>query len=279
MYEEQFDHVLHLLNYNEKVKLTFALRKLDHFEEGEHIYNFAPSFQEVMVMILNRMAPDNDLDLCDWYDRERESDDRLIHTSRTLYAIKNKLLDEFIVSELNLDMSKVSEELEQQFIRPLNGFNYTQEEYAKLPIAQAQQESRQAVCLFADLLAYIEHTRQQLFEAYEYQLAQNILPARLADILRSTRKLPPQSSLQAVILERVRVTSLTIHELTFTITGRLTFDRHAAQAEYSAGVTWYKFRLTTHDSSDYPDTDVTNIPRLEWLGRKVHTAHDELPKQ
>ncbi|ANF95594.1 hypothetical protein [Paenibacillus bovis] len=278
MYEEQFDHVLHLLNYNEKVKLTFALRKLDHFEEGEHIYNFALSFQEVMIMILDRIAPDKDLYLCDWYDREQENDEELIHIARILYAIKNKLLDEFIMNELNLDMSKVSEELEQRFIRPLNDFNYTQEEYARLPIAQAQQESRQAVCLFADLLAYIEHTRQQLFEAYEYQLAQNILPARLADILRSTRKLPPQSSLQAVVLERVRITSLTIHELTFTITGRLTFDRHAAQAEDSAGVTWYRFRLTTYDSSDYPDTDITNIPRLQWIGRERRTIQGELLK-
>ncbi|WP_046216591.1 hypothetical protein [Paenibacillus wulumuqiensis] len=274
MHEEKFDHVLHMLNYHEKVKLTYALNKLGNFRDGAEICNFAPAFQEVMVMVLHRMAPNDDLPFSDYVHLDSEIPEVFVPVYRVMYAIRGQIMDEFIINELNIDIVCIQNNLERMIIHPLNQFDYTREEYAVLPAVVASQKSEQVVCLFARLLESIESIRNKLFSAYEQLVKDQLQMNKLDGILRSTRKLPPYSILQAIESNEVKVIGMKHNKLIFEITGKLTFTQQKLKMLPVAAQVWYGFRLTFRNDPQYPLVENIMIPRLQWLERETRTVPD-----
>ncbi|EHB66078.1 hypothetical protein [Paenibacillus lactis] len=215
MFESKVVPILERLSTTEKKMLISSLKSLD-FEDDMKYNSFGHKFREMMTKVLHRLAPDKDVLACSWY--ENEHDNKPTRKQRLLYAIKSGLEDEFIESELEIDLAIVSKRL-GKVVSELNKYTHFGEGAIDVSKEIGEAFVSESIDFLLQFFSNIDEIRSQIVNAYEDLLNRKITEAIINDVLQEIDVLATHYTVDGNTIDTISVTDIDAHYIYIYIDG------------------------------------------------------------
>ena len=125
--------------------------------------NFSYVIRELIDHILRRLAPDEYVVRCKWYSKP-DSNRKVIRSQRVKYAIQKGLEDDFISTELNLDISGVQRNI-RHIINNLNRYTHVASDTFDITPQKQLDHVSAFLQVFLELFEIIQQTETEIVES------------------------------------------------------------------------------------------------------------------
>ncbi len=215
MFEHKVIPVLNQLDPNEQRMLKSSLRSLD-FEDDMKYNSFGHKFREMMTKVLHRLAPDEAVLACPWY--VNEHDDKPTRRQRLLYAIKSGLEDDFIQSELEIDLAPIAKRL-GKVVSKLNKYTHFGDDTFDVNQEVGEAFVSESIDFLLDFFLSIDEIRTQIVDAYEVILDEKITEATVNDVMLEIDVLATHYTVEGNTIDTISVTNIDAHYIYIYVEG------------------------------------------------------------
>lgn len=215
MFEGKVVPILEKLSPIEHKMLVSSLKSLD-FEDDMKYNSFGHKFREMMTKILHRLAPDKDVLACSWY--VNEHDNKPTRKQRLLYAIKSGLEDEFIESELEINLAIVSKRL-GKVVSELNKYTHFGEGAIDVSKEIGEAFVSESIDFLLQFFSNIDEMRAQIVNAYEDLLNRKITEATVNDVLQEIDVLATHYTVDGNTIDTISVTDIDAYYIYIYVDG------------------------------------------------------------
>ncbi|OAZ42753.1 hypothetical protein [Paenibacillus polymyxa] len=215
MFEHKIVPILERLAPTEQKMLKSSLKSLD-FEDDLKYNSFGHKFREMMTKILHRLAPDKDVLACSWYVNEHGN--KPTRRQRLLYAIKSGLEDEFIESELEIDLVTISKRL-GKVVSELNKYTHFGDGTLDANEAIGEAFVSESIDFLLHFFSSIDEIRTQIVNAYEVLLNQKITEATVNDVMQEIDVLATHYTVDGNTIDTISVTDINAHYIYIYVDG------------------------------------------------------------
>jgi len=186
---------------------TASLRALEDNNNPIRFNSFAYSFRELTRHIFERLAPNESVLKCQWYKNETEKDNGITRRQRMLYAIKGGLADEFIQEELELDISVITKNLKKA-IDKLSKYTHIEEATFNTDSQIGNDMVHNSLNSLNEFLETIENVRNQIRNAYESRMFDQISDAVNSDVIQEIDILATHYWIESAYAEEISVVTI-----------------------------------------------------------------------
>ncbi|MBU5353196.1 hypothetical protein KQI74_12930 [Paenibacillus barcinonensis] len=215
MFENKIAPIIERLNLKEQKMLISSLKALD-FDDEMKYQSFGHKFREMMTKVLHRLAPDKDVLACSWY--VNEHDNKPTRRQRLLYAIKSGLEDDFIESELEIDLAIVSKRL-GKVVSELNKYTHFGEDTFDVNKETGEAFVSESIDFLLQFFSNIDEIRAQIVNAYEDLLNRKITEATVNDVLQEIDLLATHYTVDGNTIDTISVTDIDAHYIYISVDG------------------------------------------------------------
>lgn len=159
--------ISHLNSDFEKRLLKSIFRNLSDSDNELRFNNFSYSLRELSRHILQRLAPDENLLKCSWY--ENQINDKkygITRSQRIIYAVQGGLSSEYINDELGLDLTDLNKEITEA-IGILNKYTHVNNDTLGLTPEMVEKNVVEVTSAFRKLFETIKLCREKLIVEIE----------------------------------------------------------------------------------------------------------------
>lgn len=158
-YQERINSVL--LDGFEKELLDAAFVNL-LTPNSLRLNNFAYALRELTRHVLHRLAPDDELQQCQWFSPDKTSTTGVTRKHRIKFAIQGGLSDYYVTNKLWIDgIDEVSSEL-IAIVNRLSGFTHIEEATFKSPIEDIERTADECLSATLDFVNKIDEMRTEV---------------------------------------------------------------------------------------------------------------------
>lgn len=185
MHREKFESILNELELPFHRDLFESSMDILETDIKTKFSNFATNIRELSRLVLEYLAPNDEVKKCPWYVEFENNYGEVVITriQRMLYAVKGGLSDEFIVNKLEIDATSYVKKF-NKVIQTLNKYThinsevYYRGEEAGLSMVEETLEA------FNNFLKIIKITRNEIINALENELDSLISDALTEDVIQ-----------------------------------------------------------------------------------------------
>lgn len=157
----------------EKELLEAAFYNLLDLHNPLRFNNFSYAIRELLDHILRRLAPSEYVVKCTWYS-EPDSNRKVVRTQRVKYAIQKGLSDEFISTELKLDISGVQRNI-RDIISKLNKYTHVAPDTFNITPQKQLEDVSIFLQVFLDLFEIIQRTETEIIESMIKHIEEEVI--------------------------------------------------------------------------------------------------------
>ncbi|MRN56387.1 hypothetical protein [Paenibacillus monticola] len=215
MFEHKVVPITTRLAPNEQKMLISSLKSLD-FEDDMKYNSFGHKFREMMSKILHRLAPNEAVLACSWY--VNEHDNKPTRRQRLLYAIKSGLEDEFIESELEIDLVPIAKRL-GKVISELNKYTHFGDGTFDVNKDVGEAFVSESIDFLLNFFSSIDEIRTQIVESYEALLNKKITEATINDVMQEIDILATHYTVDGNTIDTISVADIDAHNIYISVDG------------------------------------------------------------
>jgi hypothetical protein len=157
----------------EKKLFEAAINNLLDIHNPLRFNNFSYAMRELMDHILRRLAPDDYVKLCSWYECP-DGKRKVIRSQRIKYAIQKGLSDDFVSQELGLDVLDVQKKL-KKLVKDLNKYTHVTENTFDIePIEQLTKLST-FLEIFLEMFEIMENSENEVINAITEHIEMKVI--------------------------------------------------------------------------------------------------------
>lgn len=183
--------------------------------------NFAYIMRELVRHLLERLAPDDSVRACSWYENEVPNEEnKVTRRQKATYAIQGGLSNDYIQEKLGIE----TQEIYQSLIREIKDLNkYTHVEPHTFGISQAEtiKIANSVEAAVVDLLHTIKRCRSQISYAISQHTDQVIFNESIEETITSLDDLATHHYIDYITTEEVEVISITHDQIRFKVSGSI----------------------------------------------------------
>ncbi|MGH9522694.1 MAG: hypothetical protein ACRD3E_09205 [Terriglobales bacterium] len=197
-----------------------ALENLKDYANPLRFNNFANAVRETVRHVLKRLAPDQEVLRCRWYQNETGKQDGITRKQRAYFAVQGGLSDEYVKTSLGLD-SEADHKALGKAIDELHKFTHIEPSTFGVPGTQAEQFAADTLAAVASVLQTVGECRRRIAERLETQIDEAAVDSVLSDSLPGLVDLASHFSVQEVSVGSVVVTGIDHERIHIEVTGTI----------------------------------------------------------
>ena len=157
----------------EKNLLEAAFHNLLDIHNPLRFNNFSYAIRELIDHVLRRLSPNECVINCIWYS-EPNSNRKVIRSQRIKYAIQKGLSDEFVSKELNLDISKIQQDI-RNIINKLNKYTHVAPDTFNIDPVNQLRDVSTLLKVFLELFETIERIETEIVESMIKHIEEEVI--------------------------------------------------------------------------------------------------------
>lgn len=178
---------------------------------------FAAAIRMLFEHVMGALAPDNEVEACDWYKPE-SGQTKPVRRQRIQYWLQGGLSDEFLLSELNIDPSPLRDRLLRAF-NNLSKHVHGRSTTVIQSIAEQNAEAEAGIAAVRALLEAYHECRAALIEPLVQSLDDAAVDALISETILSVDELASHHSVDEVCCEHTEVMSIGAHFIHYKASG------------------------------------------------------------
>ncbi|WP_449544024.1 pPIWI-associating nuclease domain-containing protein [Lelliottia nimipressuralis] len=183
--------------------------------------NFAYALRELTRHVLHRLAPDNELQQCQWFLPDKTSSTGITRKHRIKFAIQGGLSDFYVTKKLCIDeIEEVSSEL-IVIINRLSEFTHIEEATFKGSIEDTERTADECLSATLDFVNKIDELRAEvadkLFDDINDVLIERINCESVVELM----ELSPHQYIEEIIAEKISVVKIGVSSMEMHVDGRI----------------------------------------------------------
>ncbi|MBF0548254.1 MAG: hypothetical protein HQM08_27705 [Candidatus Riflebacteria bacterium] len=213
------------ISINKRLKTTFeknlfkaSLAALKNIGDPIRYNSFAFSMRELTRHFLNRLAPDEKIIKCSWYNNETKIKDGVTRKQRALYAIKGGLNDDFLEEELGVDLSPITKEITKK-IDDLSKYTHIEEKTFSTPSNVGDKFALDILKTVDEFLKTISKFRKVIISAYETAISNKVDDAITAETIPELDQLATHYWIDGVWVNGIKVVEINESVVKLSISG------------------------------------------------------------
>jgi Predicted pPIWI-associating nuclease len=234
-----------------------SLKVLEDNKSPIRFNSFAFSFRELTRHILTRLAPDENVLKCQWYENQTDKPNGITRIQRMLYAIKGGLSDEFIVEELNLDIKVITKDLKKA-IDNLSKFTHINESTFNTQTKDGNGMVYKSLVTLSSFLETIESVKNEIQLAYEIRVSDLINDAVNSESINEIDILATHYLVEYAYVDKISVKTIDDSLILINISGSIDVEhQYGSDGDYRRGdgvriESSYPFEVSTSVDVNYP---------------------------
>lgn len=178
--------------------------------------NFAYALRELTRHVLHRLAPDDELQQCQWFFPDKTSSTGITRKHRIKFAIQGGLSDFYVKKKLCIDeIEEVSSEL-IVIINRLSGFTHIEEATFKSSIEDTERTADECLSATLDFVNKIDELRvkvaDKLFDDINNVLIDRINSESVVELMElSTHQYIEEITAENISVVKIGVSSMEMH--------------------------------------------------------------------
>lgn len=216
------DKILKILDPNFEQALYFAsLACLDDRGSKLRYNNFAYSLRELSRHFLHRIAPNENVERCSWFEQVPNTKGPT-RSQRIRYAIQGGANDDFLESidiipeEYNHAISAIKNAIDS-----LNKFTHISEDVFGLRDTEVDKNVKEVDDSFESFVELIDSHRIKLKEALDTNIEDHMINAAISEAFTEINSLAPHYSLDEVYVDDYHVVEINESEIVVLVEGSL----------------------------------------------------------
>lgn len=183
--------------------------------------NFAYALRELTRHVLHRLAPDDELQQCQWFSPDQTSSTGITRKHRIKFAIQGGLSDFYVTKKLCIDeIDKVSSEL-IAIINRLSGFTHIEEATFKSSIENTERTADECLSATLDFVNKIDELRAEvadkLFDDINGVLIDRINSESVVELM----EISPHQYIDEITAENISVVKIGVSSMEMHVDGRI----------------------------------------------------------
>jgi len=178
--------------------------------------NFAYALRELTRHVLHRLAPDDELQQCQWFSPDKASSTGVTRKHRIKFAIQGGLSDFYVTEKLCIDeIDEVSSEL-IAIINRLSAFTHIEEATFKSSIEDVERTADECLSATLDFVNKIDELRTEvadkLFDDIDSILIDRINSESVVELMEiSTHQYIEEITAEKISVVKIGVSSIEMH--------------------------------------------------------------------
>lgn len=178
---------------------------------------FAAAIRMLFEHVMGALAPDNEVESCDWYKPEA-GQTKPVRRQRIQYWLQGGLSDGFLLSELNIDPSPLRDRLLRAF-NDLSKHVHGRSTTVLQSVSEQNAEAGAAIAAVRALLESYHDCRAALIEPLVQSLDEAAVDALISETILSVDELASHHSVDEVCCEHTEVMSIGAHFIHYKASG------------------------------------------------------------
>jgi len=197
-----------------------ALENLSDLDNPLRFNNFAYSMRELIRHVLSRLAPDERVIQCDWYQNETERALGVSRRQRISFAVKGGLSDSYIEEELGVEIGQLNKRF-KIIVNELSKHTHIEEDTFGLDDHKVQDLSKQILTTIQELFETIASCREQIRSLLWGKLDSAAVDVALAETILAVDEIAPHHSIEDVYSETIRVERIEAESIHYLVEGTI----------------------------------------------------------
>lgn len=183
--------------------------------------NFAYALRELTRHVLHRLAPDDELQQCQWFAPDKTSSTGITRKHRIKFAIQGGLSDFYVTKKLCIDeIDEVSSEL-IAIINRLSGFTHIEEATFKSSIEETERTADECLSATLDFVNKIDELRTEvadkLFDDIDGVLIDRINSESVVELM----EISTHQYIEEITAEKIHVVKIGVNSLEMRVEGSI----------------------------------------------------------
>lgn len=184
-------------------------------------HNFAFAMRELVGHTLKRLAPDDEVKKCIWWQAKAEGVvPQVTRVERCVYATQGGLSNHYVRTKLRLDFSHEFDELRDAVTR-LNGYVHITPQVFQLEDADIELLTQQTIEGVAGLMACIQECRAAVGDRLSNAISDATVRQIVGDSLDAIDELATHYSLEEIYVDSHEVTGITSETVHIKVCGSI----------------------------------------------------------
>ncbi len=179
-------------------------KNLDDKSNPLRLNNYSYAMRELTRHVLHRLAPDENVLNCDWYNNETDKDNGITRKQRAYYAVQGGLYDSYVQNALGLEVEEIHKDLVKA-IKKLSKFTHIEPKVFGLPDADIDalvNETTEAVYGF---LTTISDCRRLIIDSLWEQVDSAVIDEILRETILALDELASHHFIDEVYTDKVEI--------------------------------------------------------------------------
>lgn len=222
-YLEQTDKIRQKLITPFELKLfEAALKNLDDNSNPLRFNNFAYAMRELTRHVLARLAPDEDVWQCEWYENEiLDRPNGITRAQRVYFSVRGGLSEKYLEEELHMNISTI-QEMRSKLIKAINKlskYTHVDEKTFDLEKEQVNIFVIETCTSIIRLFHTIDQFRDYVLSALEEDINSSLTEKVLLETIEFIDELSSHSRPESIYTENVSIRKLGSTQIEFTTRG------------------------------------------------------------
>lgn len=201
--------------------LEASIVSLNESENKLRYNNFAYSIRELSRHILHRLAPEQNLKNCTWFEIET-TDGKPTRSQRIKYAIQGGINDEQLES-WGFDTEDLTETIRKikTTIETLSKYTHINPEVFNLSEVEVEKYSIEVLTSFKTFVFTIDSYREQLKSFLEGHIEEHMISSVVSNFFENVDRLAPHHSLNYSEVNSYHISDINDYEIVVDVSGEL----------------------------------------------------------
>lgn len=200
-----------------------ALRNLADEDNKLRLNNFSYAMRELVRHVLNRLAPDSEVQQCVWYKEEAEKPGVVNRRQRAYFSVQGGLSDDYIKKTLGIEVDEIHSCLIHA-VNNLSKFTHIEPSTFNLPKSEVELHVSQTLEAMTNLFLTIYDCRAKITECLWEHIDQSIINEALESTLRTIDEITTHYCIEEVSINEVEIAAIDHNWIHFIATGKISCE-------------------------------------------------------
>tara|TARA_R110002012_G_scaffold245126_4_gene420123 strand:- start:8501 stop:9394 length:894 start_codon:yes stop_codon:yes gene_type:complete len=276
------DQIKKILSSEFEIELfESAIHNLNDKENRLRYNNFAYSIRELSRHFLHRLAPEDNVIVCDWFKVETDNG-KPTRTQRIKYAIQGGINDE-ILNEFGFDSEELNEEVKsiKKTIDSLNKYTHINPESFNLKDEELTEMSNKVLTEFKIFAERIESYRDDLRHFLDGKIEEHLIDGVISNFYENVDMLAPHHSLEHSEINEYHIIEINQNSIIVEVLGDIHFTlEYGSRKERQEGDGLdlhesfpFQTKIIYEINSDFPSNkykiEEFDVDTEEWYGEEI----------
>ncbi|WP_312758205.1 hypothetical protein [Pantoea brenneri] len=207
----------HLEGEFERQLLDAAIYNLLDENNQLRFSNYAYALRELFLHVIKRMAPDNNVQSCEWFPGLNERD-QVARRDSYKYIIQGGLSDEYVNDELGVNISGVFPGLRDAFYS-LNKFTHISEKIFPINDVDGLSMVGEVEECIGALFNKLDECHKEIISKLDEAVSEAAIHSSITETITSIDELSSHSSVDEVYVDNVRIVEINDSDIVFSVSG------------------------------------------------------------